>query len=56
MPINALFSTAKRIGLDTNAAALSANQAVVNLTGTNILALLGQTHDAYSTSFCSKVE
>lgn len=40
----ALFSIAKLIGLDKNAAAISANQAVAHLTGTNILSLLGQTH------------
>lgn len=40
----ALFSVAKLIGLDKNAAAISANQAVAHLTGTNILALLGHTH------------
>lgn len=40
----ALFGMAKLIGLDKNAAAISANQAVAHLTGTNLLALLGQTH------------
>ncbi|HET7832354.1 MAG TPA: Bro-N domain-containing protein [Gallionella sp.] len=40
----ALFGVAKLIGLDKNAAAISANQAVAHLTGTNILGLLGQTH------------
>jgi phage anti-repressor protein len=40
----ALFGVAKLIGLDKNAAAISANQAVTHLTGTNLLSLLGQTH------------
>jgi phage anti-repressor protein len=40
----ALFGLAKLIGLDKNAAAISANQAVTHLTGTNLLSLLGQTH------------
>ncbi len=40
----ALFGVAKMIGLDKNAAAISANQAVTKLTGTNLLGLLGQTH------------
>ena len=40
----ALFSVARLIGLDNNAAALSANQAVTHLTGTNVLQLLGATH------------
>lgn len=40
----ALFGVAKLIGCDTNAAAISANQAVAQLTGTNLLQLLGQTH------------
>lgn len=40
----ALFSLGKLIGLAPNAAAISANQAVAKLTGTNILELLGQTH------------
>jgi len=37
----ALFSIAKLIGMDKNAAAISANQGVEKLTGTNVLALLG---------------
>jgi phage anti-repressor protein len=40
----ALFGLAKLIGLDKNAAAISANQAVRHITGTNLLSLLGQTH------------
>lgn len=40
----ALYGIAKLIGLDKNAAAISANQGVTKLTGTNMLALLGQTH------------
>lgn len=40
----ALFGLAKMIGMDKNAAAISANQAVTKLTGTNLLGLLGQTH------------
>ena len=40
----ALFGVARLIGLDNNAAALSANQAVTRLTGTNVLQLLGATH------------
>jgi prophage antirepressor-like protein len=39
----ALFGIAKLIGLDKNSAAISANQAVAHLTGTNMLSLLGQT-------------
>lgn len=35
---------AKALGLDKNAAAISANQAVAKLTGTNVLKLLGRTH------------
>lgn len=38
------FKVAKLIGCDRNAAAVSANQAVRKLTGTNVLELLGQTH------------
>lgn len=38
------FRIAKLIGLDKNAAALSANQATLKVTGTNVLSLLGQTH------------
>lgn len=37
----ALFGVARLIGLDHNAAAFSANQATVALTGTNVLRLLG---------------
>lgn len=40
----AIYGIARLIGLDKNAAAMSANQAVSKLTGTNMLALLGQTH------------
>jgi len=40
----ALLGVAKLIGLDKNAAVISANQAVAKLTGTNLLGLLGQTH------------
>ena len=32
------------LGLDKNAAAISANQGTIKLTGTNVLNLLGQTH------------
>lgn len=35
---------ARALGLDKNAAAISANQAVAKLTGTNVMQLLGQTH------------
>lgn len=35
---------ARMLGLDKNAAAISANQAVAKLTGTNVLHLLGQDH------------
>jgi len=35
---------ARALGLDKNAAAISANQAVAKMTGTNVLALLGHTH------------
>lgn len=38
------FDVARLIGLDTNAAAISANQAVVKITGTNLLQLMNQTH------------
>lgn len=40
----ALFGIAKLIGLDKGAAAISANQAVAKLTGTDMLGLLGHTH------------
>lgn len=35
---------ARSLGLDKNAAAISANQAVAKLTGTNVMQLLGHTH------------
>ena len=35
---------ARALGLDKNAAALSANQAVTKMTGTNVMGLLGVTH------------
>jgi hypothetical protein len=38
------FRIARLMGCDKNAAAISANQAVAKLTGTNVLALLGQIH------------
>ncbi|WP_042295638.1 BRO-N domain-containing protein [Paraburkholderia bannensis] len=38
------FRIARLIGCDKQAAAISANQAVQSLTGTNVLGLLGQTH------------
>lgn len=38
------FRVARLIGCDRNAAAISANQAVLHKTGENVLALLGQTH------------
>ena len=40
----ALFSIGRMLGLDKNAAAISANQGTIKLTGTNVLGLLGQTH------------
>lgn len=40
----ALFGIGRLIGLDKNAAAISANQGVAALTGTNMLELLGQVH------------
>lgn len=40
----ALFGIARLIGLDKNAAAISANQGTTTITGTNMLALMGQTH------------
>lgn len=39
-----IMRAARALGLDKNAAALSTNQAVTKLTGTNVLNLLGQTH------------
>jgi hypothetical protein len=38
------IKAAQAFGLSKNAAAISANQAVTKLTGTNLLGLLGQTH------------
>lgn len=38
------FRVARLIGCDKNASAISANQAVKSVTGTNVLALMGQTH------------
>lgn len=40
----ALFGVARLIGLDKNAAAISANQAIAKLTGTNVMQLLGAPH------------
>lgn len=40
----ALFGIARLIGCDKNVAAISANQAVAKITGTNVLNLLGQQH------------
>jgi prophage antirepressor-like protein len=40
----ALYGIARLIGCDKNAAAISANQAVQKMTGTNVLSLLGQTY------------
>ena len=40
----AFFRVARLIGCDRNSAAVSANNAVFQATGANILALLGQTH------------
>lgn len=40
----ALFGVARMVGMDKNAAAISANQAVTKLTGTNVLKLLGHQH------------
>ncbi len=40
----ALYGIGRLIGLDKNAAAISANQAVFQITGTNMLTMLGQTH------------
>lgn len=39
-----MFNIARLIGCDTNAAAISANQAVQAVAGPNLLALMGQTH------------
>lgn len=41
---SAVFSVMKAIGLDDNAAAISANQAVTKVSGVNLLALTGNTH------------
>lgn len=38
------FRIARLIGCDKNASAISANNAVHSVTGTNVLALMGQTH------------
>jgi predicted transcriptional regulator len=38
------YGVAKLLGLDRNAAAISANQAVLATSGQNVLALMGQTH------------
>jgi prophage antirepressor-like protein len=40
----ALYGIARLVGLDKNVAAISANQAVTKITGTNVLQLLGHTH------------
>ena len=40
----ALFGVAKLIGCDTNAAAISANQGTIAVTGVDLLQLMGQTH------------
>lgn len=40
----AFFRVARLIGCDKNAAAISANQAVASINGTNLLVLLGATH------------
>lgn len=40
----ALFGVARLLGMDKNASAISANQAVAKRTGTNMLQLLGATH------------
>lgn len=42
--IPAIVRAARALGLDKNAAAISANQAVFRMTGTNVLSLLGSTH------------
>ncbi|MFU2024669.1 antA/AntB antirepressor family protein [Bordetella avium] len=39
-----LFRTARLLGCDKNAAAISANQAIMNLSGVNLLQQLGQSH------------
>jgi phage regulator Rha-like protein len=40
----ALFGIARLIGLERNHAAISANNAVVKMTGVNLLSMLGETH------------
>lgn len=40
----AMYGIARLIGFDKNVAAISANQAVSKITGTNVLQLLGHTH------------
>ena len=40
----ALFGVARLLGMDKNASAISANQAVAKVTGTNMLQLLGAAH------------
>ena len=42
--IPSVVRAARMLGLDRNAAAISANQAVAKLTGTNVMRLLGHTH------------
>lgn len=42
--IPSVVRAARMLGLDRNAAAISANQAVAKLTGANVLRLLGHTH------------
>lgn len=42
--IPAIVRAAKALGLDKNAAAISANQVVRRITGTNVLEMLGHTH------------
>lgn len=42
--IPSVVRAARMLGLDKNAAAISANQAVAKLTGTNVMRLLGHTH------------
>lgn len=42
--IPSVVRAARMLGLDKNAAAISANQAVAKLTGANVMRLLGRTH------------
>lgn len=42
--IPSVVRAAKALGLDKNAAAISANQVVAKMTGTNVMQLLGHTH------------